>query len=88
MAVNKTETKSNTENIPQALKENNEKVTVTIAKDPTNKKDNKKLVGVNGDFILIRKGEDVEVDIKYAKVLENSDEAAEYAEKFISANAK
>lgn len=48
------------------------------------KHDDSLFVAVNGERLLIRKGETVSVPCRFAEVIENSQAAAKAAEKFIS----
>ena len=60
-----------------------ETATVFIPKE--NKHDDALYVAVNGQRLLVRKGEPVSLPLKFAEVIENSFAAAKRAESFIDA---
>jgi len=51
------------------------------------KRDDSLFVAVNGERILVRKGETVTLPLKFAEVIENSAAARREAEKFIASVA-
>lgn len=63
----------------------NETETVFIPK--SSKHDDAQFVSVNGQRILVRKGEAVTLPVKYAEVIKNAEAAAKYAEQFIDSVA-
>lgn len=63
----------------------NETQTVFIPK--TSKHDDAQFVAVNGQRILVKKGEPVTLPVKFAEVIRNSEAAAKYAEQFIESVA-
>lgn len=64
----------------------NEMQTVFIPK--TSKHDDAQFVAVNGQRILVRKGETVTLPKRFAEVILNSEKAAKTAESFIDSVAK
>lgn len=62
-------------------------VTETVFIPKTNKHDDAQYVAVNGQRILVRKGEPVALPAKFAEVIRNSEDAARKAEQFIDSVA-
>ena len=57
--------------------------TETVFIPKTSKHDDAQYVAVNGQRILVRKGESVTLPKKFAEVIKHSEEAAAHAERFI-----
>lgn len=68
------------------MKKNSKKETVeTVFIPKESKHDDALYVAVNGQRLLIRKGEPVSLPVKFAEVINNSFAAAKRAEKYIDA---
>lgn len=61
--------------------------TETVYIPKTGKHDDALFVAVNGQRLLVRKGEPVTLPVKFAEVIKHSEEAAKYAESFIDSVA-
>lgn len=81
---------ANTQTVPELPKDEDTApvlVRVFIPKDPTNKKEADKFVGVNGRNCLIKRGEYVDVPPEVAEVIMLSNLNAELADDYIESNS-
>lgn len=75
-----------TEKNESAKPEQPKRVMVHLPRLPSGQ-DQDVYVAVNGRAIIIRRGEDVEIEEPFAEVLRNSDKAEEITERFIEENS-
>lgn len=68
---------------PEAVETDDGLVTIVIPKDPGNKKDTDKFVGVNGKRYQIMRGKPVRVPKEVAEVLKLANLAAEEADAYL-----
>lgn len=69
------------------MKKNSKNTTETVFIPKMSKHDDSLFVAVNGQRILVKKGEPVVLPSRFAEVIRHSEEAAKFAENYIDAVA-